>query len=53
MEIDAIFNQMTDGNTLKVMRPGFYDPSGDLDAGAISIAPNKMPPEMSPVTPRL
>ena len=48
LEIDAIFNQMTDGNTLQVMRPGFYDPSGDLDAGALSIAPNKMSPVSNP-----
>lgn len=42
LEIDAIFNQLTDANTLSVMRPGFYDPSGDVDAPAIQLAPNKM-----------
>lgn len=47
-EIDAVFNQMTDGNTLQVLRPGFYDPSGDLDAGALSLAPNKLHPVSDP-----
>jgi len=48
LEIDAIFNQMTDANTLSVLRPGFYDPSGDLDAGALNLAPNKMHPVSNP-----
>ena len=47
-EIDAIFNQLTDANTLSVLRPGFYDPSGDLDAPVIQIAPNKMTPVTDP-----
>ena len=47
-EIDAIFNQLTDANTLSVLRPGFYDPSGDLDAPVIQIAPNKMTPVTNP-----
>lgn len=41
-EVDACFNQLTDANTLSVMRPGFYDPSGDVDVDAIQLAPNKM-----------
>ncbi len=44
MEIDAIFNQLTDANSLSIMRPGFYDPSGDLDAPALKLAPLKMTP---------
>ena len=48
MEIDAIFNQMTDGNTLSVMRPGFYDPSGDVDAPALNLAPNRLTPVSNP-----
>ena len=47
-EVDACFNQLTDGNTLSVMRPGFFDPSGDLDVDAITIAPNKMIPVTNP-----
>jgi len=47
-EVDAIFNQITDGNTLSILRPGFYDPSGDVDAGAIKLAPNKMIPVTDP-----
>ena len=47
-EIDAIFNQMTDGNTLSILKPGFYDPSGDLDAPVIKIAPNRMTPVTDP-----
>lgn len=40
-EIDAIFNQMSDAHTLAVLRPFFYDPSGDVDAPAIVLGPNK------------
>jgi hypothetical protein len=47
-EIDAIFNQMTDANTISVLRPGFYDPSGDLNAPTISLAPNKLTPLTDP-----
>lgn len=47
-EIDAIFNQMTDANTLSVLRPFFYDPSGDLDASAITLGPNKGIPVTDP-----
>lgn len=47
-EVDAIFNQLTDANTLSVMRPGFYDPNGDLDAKALTLAPNKMIPVTNP-----
>lgn len=42
LEIDAIFNQLTDANSLSIMRPGFFDPGGDIDAPAIRLAPNKM-----------
>ena len=48
MEIDAIFNQMTDANTLSVMRPGFYDPSGDVDAPALNLYPNRLTPVSNP-----
>lgn len=47
-EVDACFNQLTDANTLSVMRPGFYDPSGDFDADAMTISPNKMTPVTNP-----
>ena len=47
-EIDAIFNQITDANTLSVLRPGFYDPSGNLQPQNITLAPNKMIPVPNP-----
>ena len=40
-EIDAIFNQMTDSNTLGILRPFFYDPGGDVDAPVLKLGPNK------------
>ena len=48
LEIDAIFNQLTDSNSLSILRPIFYDPSGDLDPAAIQLAPNKMVPVSRP-----
>lgn len=47
-EIDAISNQLTDANTLSVLRPGFYDPSGNLQPQNITLAPNKMIPVPNP-----
>lgn len=47
-EMDAIFNQMTDANTLSVLRPFFYDPGGDLKPANITIAPNKGIPVTDP-----
>jgi len=47
-EIDAIFNQMTDSHTLSVLRPGFYDPTGNLRPQTFVIAPNKMFPVPDP-----
>lgn len=47
-EIDAIFNQMTDANTLSVLRPFFYDPSGNLVPQNITLAPNKGIPVPDP-----
>lgn len=47
-EVDAIFNQLTDGNTLSILTPGFYDPGGDLDAASLSLAPNRMVPVSDP-----
>lgn len=47
-EIDALYNQLADENTLNVMRPGFYDPSGDLDAPALSLSPNRFQPLSDP-----
>lgn len=41
-EVDALFNQLADGNTLSIMMPGFYDPGGDLEAASIQLQPNKM-----------
>lgn len=48
LEIDAIFNQLTDSNSLSIMRPIFYNPSGDLDPASMQIAPNKMIPVSNP-----
>ena len=48
LEIDACFNQMTDANSLSVMRPGFYDAGGDVQAAALTLAPNKMTPVSNP-----
>lgn len=47
-EIDACFNQLTDANTLGVLRPFFYDPSGDVDAPALNLGPNKGIPVTDP-----
>ena len=47
-EVDAIFNQITDGNTLSILTPGFYDPGGDLEAPSLSLAPNRMVPVSDP-----
>ena len=47
-EIDAIFNQLTDANTLSILRPGFYDPTGELRPQNITLAPNKMVPVPDP-----
>lgn len=47
-EIDAIFNQLTDANTLSILRPGFYDPAGDIDAPILKLAPNKILPVSDP-----
>ena len=47
-EIDAIFNQMTDSHTLSVLRPGFYDPTGNLRPQTFTIAPNRMFPVPDP-----
>ena len=47
-EIDAIFNQLTDSNTLSILRPGFYDSSGDIDAPVLKLAPNRIIPVSDP-----
>ena len=47
-EIDAIFNQITDSNTLSVLRPFFYDPGGNLVPQNITLAPNKGIPVSDP-----
>ena len=47
-EVDAIFNQMSDAHTLAVLKPFFYDPSGDVDAPAIVLGPNKGIPITDP-----
>ena len=47
-EVDACFNQITDANTLAVLRPFFYDPSGDVDAPAVKLGPNKGIPVTDP-----
>ena len=47
-EIDAIFNQLTDANTLSILRPGFYDPAGDLKPQNLKLAPNRLVPVTRP-----
>ena len=47
-EIDSLFNQLSDANTLSIMMPGFYDPGGDLDAPALYLQPNKITPLSDP-----
>lgn len=47
-EIDAIFNQLTDANTLSILKPGFFDPGGDLDPPNLKLAPNRMMPVTDP-----
>ena len=47
-EIDSLFNQLSDANTLAIMMPGFYDPGGDLDAPALFLQPNKITPLSDP-----
>ena len=47
-EIDAIFNQMTDANTMGILRPFFYDPGGDVDAPVLKLGPNKGTPVSDP-----
>lgn len=47
-EVDACFNQLTDAHTLAVLRPFFYDPSGDIDAPAMNLGPNKGMPVTDP-----
>ncbi len=47
-EIDAIFNQLTDANSLSVLRPIFYDPGGDIQPEALKLAPNRMTPVARP-----
>lgn len=47
-EIDAIFNQLTDANTLSVMRPFFYDPAGSVTPQNIVLGPNKGIPVPDP-----
>jgi len=47
-EIDALFNQMTDSNTVGILRPFFYDPGGDVDAPVLKLGPNKGTPVSDP-----
>jgi len=47
-EIDALFNQLSDSNTLSVLRPFFYDPGGDVDAPVLKLGPNKGTPVSDP-----
>ena len=44
LEIDAIFNQLTDANSMGILRPGFYRTGSDLDPSAMQLAPNKWIP---------
>lgn len=47
-EIDACFRQMTDANTLSVMRWGFFDPDGDYDPQEHVAKPRAMYPVSNP-----
>jgi hypothetical protein len=47
-EIDALFNQLSDANTIGILRPVFYDPTGDLEPQSLEIAPNRMIPVPDP-----
>lgn len=47
-EVDAIFNQLSDANTISILRPVFYDPSGDLEAPTLELGPNRMFPVSDP-----
>ena len=42
LEIDACFNQLTDANSISILRPIFYRTGGDIDPAALKLAPNKM-----------
>ena len=47
-EIDACFRQLTDANTLSVMRWGFYDPNSDYDPDEHIAKPRSMYPVSNP-----
>jgi hypothetical protein len=47
-EIDACFRQMTDANTMSVMRWGFYDPNSDYDPEEHVAKPRAMYPVSNP-----
>lgn len=47
-EIDACFRQMTDANTMSVMRWGFYDPNSDYDPDEHVAKPRAMYPVSNP-----
>lgn len=47
-EIDACFRQLTDANTLSVMRWGFYDPNSDYDPEEHVAKPRAMYPVSNP-----
>jgi hypothetical protein len=47
-EIDACFRQLTDANTLSVMKWGFYDPNGDYDPDEHVAKPRAMYPVSNP-----
>lgn len=47
-EIDACFRQLTDANTMSVMRWGFYDPNSDYDPDEHVAKPRAMYPVSNP-----
>jgi hypothetical protein len=47
-EIDAVFRQLQDANTLSIMRWGFYDPNSDYDPGEHVAKPRAMYPVTNP-----
>lgn len=47
-EVDACFRQLTDANTLSVMKWGFYDPNSDYDPDEHVAKPRAMYPVSNP-----
>ena len=48
-EIDALYNQSTDSNTLDIMPSGFYSPTSGFDPDKVELGPNVWLPVENPV----